>query len=814
MQNSNKSIMDTTQEQCTYYAPCGGFTCEACTLSIRQVREKMGVNAGEGDVRSTSHLDPSRRSGIDTYLDKDWWILATGCSITSVRSSSQPRQPVRRVLEVKQKRRTATRANYGVLKRVERRDSVLSLPSGSKLDALLNSESKERPSENRSDNKFSVLEDEDLDTPVCKFKKRNAGRAVALAKFFALELELQANWSTIGEVECGGVRPAVRGCFDNNLTVLQELSIKTSQKVEKSCCDNCLPRFQKKIAQWKRGMKKDVKVDPDHLERYKKLFRANVPKGWNSRKYPYVPNGHSARQYPRSVGGNWNKEEFAEDCAYSLVFSSGKPRVVTSYSSYNSEILYPLHMSLYHYLKKRKWLLAGDPTNERVEQLNGTGPYLSFDYVGATDNIKVDYVRAGIEILIELAEDISEDEKRCLRVLGNLQLYDRVPCTVPLEVESNWDDNFEDYYSHMKNFARGQPMGSFMSFPLLCLTNKTIVDLSLTDLLESKSLTFKEWTEHRCLVNGDDLLLREPGVNSNLRDRIIFNGGQVGMETNREKCLLSDSQAEVNSTLFIDNKKQKKTNAKAMFPEKMTEDFLSMAKESTSTIRGFIKCVRANTRLLSRQKDKYLWKLPFPYQAACRKDRKIRKALMMQPIDAYDEVDNFLGVAEKPKDYDLTPDEERTIIKERVNKIRDGILLRKKWELDDKLAGQFKPREKKKIRVIKVEKSWRSLVRKRKSSEKDFGLSCCVEYFEKRKRQAFVDSEAVEFSSFYFENYLCELSLGQLSIDEYEGKGSLIQRLSDFLKSSKSTLVSTPSPVRDNLCRDFISLRTNEIIAK
>jgi len=692
--------------------------------------------------------------------------------------------PCRTVIGTKQKRRENRRQNYAIKKRVERRDSVLSSPSGDKLDAII--QKAEPPvTENRNNNRFSVLDQGEEDQ--CTKRKKLHGQAVALVSFFNLELGLSGDIGNIPEtVICGGLRSAVRMCYDEKLSVLQELSIKTSQKVEKSCCDNCEPRFDVKRIEWMRKMKKEVDVDEDHLARYRKLFSGNVPQGWNKKKYPYVPNGHATREHSRTTGGNWHREEFDESCHHTLVFSSGKPRVVTCYSSYNSQVLYPLHRSLYHYLQRRSWLLVGDPTNEHVSGLNGTGDYLSFDYVGATDNIKAEYVRAGIEILIEKSDGMSDDEKRCLRVLGNLKLNSRDKRQDEYDISTYWDSNEDEFDRHRSDFPRGQPMGSFMSFPLLCLTNKTIVDLSLTDLLEEGSITFSQWTAHRSLINGDDLLLREPDKKTNLRDRIIYNGGQVGMETNKEKCLQSQALAEVNSTLFTHEKKEKKTNAKSLYPEKMTEDYLGMALESTTTIRGFVRVCRANASLIAKQKDKFLYKLPYPYQAACRKDRKIRKALFKRPLDSYDEVDNFFGVTEKPVGYDLTMCEERNIIEERVNQIRDGVVFKRSLETDDFFARKdlkMKPKQKredKKIRVVKIERSWRSLIRRPKRNDKEYVLSCLAEAFEAERRWL-----------------LGEDAVGYCSVDLIT-KGehpSMIAALESHVKKPKTTLVST-SPVR------------------
>jgi hypothetical protein len=786
--------------ECTYYNPCGLDECLTCTTAICHRSGFIGRPLLRPEHFPLLPLG-SRRKQYDGFFyppvsstdgeipcvsGKPAYEYCGEAGKCALNGSEGPTTEVvtRSVREVKQKRRKGIRENYGAIKRVQRRDSVLSPPSGGQLDAVI-SEAESTP-ENRCGSRFSVLDSEEEENS-CKNKKRLHGRAVALVSFFSLELGIQGDIGLVPEiVKCGQLRKAVRGCFDSDLTVLQELSLKTAQKVEKTCCKVCEPDFDVKRIEWMRRLKEPVDVNGDHLERYKRLFRNNVPVGWNGRKYPYVPNGHATQATPRTQGGNWKREEFSDSSHFSLVFSSGKPRVVTCYSSYNAKVLYPLHRSLYHYLKKRSWLLVGEPTGDQVRNLNGTGDYLSFDYIGATDNIKTEYVKAGIEILIERSVGMTDDEKKCLRVLGDLRLEDRHLISRNYDIEKYFNGDESEYERHCSDFPRGQPMGCFMSFPMLCLTNKTIVDLALTDLLEEKKLNFDQWSSHRCLINGDDLLLREPDSKSNLRDKIIFNGGQVGMETNKEKCLQSNSLAEVNSTLFVEEEKMKKTNAKVLYPEKMTEDFLGMAYESTTTIRGFMRACRANAPLIAKQKDKFLWKLPYPYQAECRKSRKVRKALLQVPIDEYSKVDNYFGVTIKPEGYDLTNAEEREVIERHVDRIRDGIVFKKALENDDIFARRdlgmkkLQKREDKKIRVIQSNRSWRSLIRRPKPSCKEYVLSCLAQAFEKEKKWLFgEDSNGGE----------------SIELISRDGHSSMIAALESAVKRPKTTQVST-SPIR------------------
>lgn len=579
-------------------------------------------------------------------------------------------------------------------------------------------------SPNRSDNKFSCLEDE-FDDTLCKKRKKYQSIARNLLRFLGEDLKIEYNVENLPEeISCGELRPAVRGCFPASLPVLAELSIKTSMKAERSCCTMCRGRFDKKLDDWMEKMLQPVSIDDEHLNRFRKLFRANVPKDWHRNPGSYIPNGAATLGNLRRQGGNWNEEEISDQCRATLVFSSGKPRVVTCYSSGNVRVLSPLHDSLYKELGRKGWLLVGDPTPRRVAGLNGDGRYLSFDYIGATDSIKIEYTKAAIEILIDEAGDLSDEQKRCMRALGQVDLA-KVNYPSGDSCSRDIDRGIGNYPSV---FNRGQPMGSVLSFPLLCLINKTVVDLSLTDLLESREISFNDWTTHKCLINGDDLLLKEPFIGSSLKDRVIFNGGMIGLETNNEKCLQSECMAEINSTLFTHKGlvKEKKTNANAMYMKPEVNDVLGVAYEATRTVKAFKRAVRANANFLSQQEKKWLWKLPYPYQAACRKDKKIKKACLSTSFLRRDQMANLLPVVPVPEGYELTREEEVALIDEEVSRVRARAI--------ELLVKKSKTKEKKRVARIEVKKpSWRSLLKREAPSEDTVLAVLARGYLEKQK---------------------------------------------------------------------------------
>lgn len=435
----------------------------------------------------------------------------------------------------------------------------------------------------------------------------------------------------LSRLSCGNLRSVLRECY-GDVTPLQELSIKTSQKIEDSYCDFCECLLDDLADKWVRDRFVDVDVDPDHLALFRKQFGRNVETGWNLRQYPYVPNGHATLDDSRRKGGNWNRGVFADHCKVKSVISSGKPRIVTLFSEYNTSVLTPLHHSLYDGLRKRKWVLVGEPENLSVNSLNGEGEFVSLDYRAATDSFKTAYVREAIEELISKGVGLSAEQVRCLRVLGELRLE-----------------------SGGRIATVGQPMGSVMSFPLLCLFNKTVQDMALNDLLQDKKIGFKEWTAHRCLVNGDDGLTRSPRKGIDLKSRIGQHSAKVGMVVNDEKTSVSFSMAEINSTLFetdlfpsadgikqapatstgVSNPfrltKRVKSNCAATKMKAEVCDVLGFAQQSSSSLSGFVHLVRRNARVLAKQDDKYLDRVTNSQRRALLRVPCVAKALRSSP---------------------------------------------------------------------------------------------------------------------------------------------------------------------------------------
>lgn len=484
-------------------------------------------------------------------------------------------------------------------------------------------------------------------------------KARTCVRFLEKELRLKRARALPSRIECGHLRSAIRSCFDH-LNEIGELSVKTSQKLEKSYCPSCeSTTVARQVDKWKEERFGATEVDDAHLAQFAAQLGKNIERGWNRGKWPYIPNGHACLGVSRSDGGTWIPGEFSTECSVQSVVSAGKPRIVTLFSERNNSILYPLHHSLYSNLKRKEWLLVGDPTNKAVSSLNGCA-YISVDYSQATDRIKVAYTRAAIEELIDKGEGLSDDDIRALRVVGRLRI----------------DGTYAE---------RGQPMGSLMSFPLLCLINKTVVDLALNDLLIEGKVTFKEWTRHRCLINGDDLLTREVGAGG-LLNGIRRHGSRVGLVLNEEKTMVDAEKGEINSTLFINGIRQKKINLSALFMGRDVSDVLGFASQSALTEEGFLFLARRARFQLSTQKEKLQQPLSAQQFNALVRCKELRQPLLSVPVEEPKRFNPF-PVVSKPVGYDLSRGEEVDLIRLEVDRLRSRGYIPSREKLPVKTVG-------------------------------------------------------------------------------------------------------------------------------
>lgn len=205
-----------------------------------------------------------------------------------------------------------------------------------------------------------------------------------------------------------------------------------------------------------------------------------------------------------------------------VVQSSGKPRPLVKASS-DSLLLRPLHKTIYDYLSRKKWCLRGPPTEEALREAGfreGRGNVVSGDYVSATDNLPVEVMEEILKVLGETCTFVPP-------MIFSLALSS---CRAVLYGEGGLE----------LEVSRGQMMGFFLSFPLLCLQNFLSFSWALSQA--------KVRSKVPLVINGDDILFQEPfpGFHHSWRKVV----GAVGLEVEVSKTSVSRSYGTINSTLL------------------------------------------------------------------------------------------------------------------------------------------------------------------------------------------------------------------------------------------------------------------------
>lgn len=198
------------------------------------------------------------------------------------------------------------------------------------------------------------------------------------------------------------------------------------------------------------------------------------------------------------------------------VETGGKWRVITLSDPQLANLL-PLHKTIYNRLTKEKWLLRGEAKPDLFKEF-GTMKgevFVSGDYESATDNINIHVTELVLRRLFDTATHIPTRVRE--EALRSLRLSFETKSGKPLG-ES----------------ARGQLMGSPLSFPLLCLINY---------------LTFRYAVRRDVPVkiNGDDIVFRSTQVEA---DRWFQQVELSGLVVSKGKTLVSRRCFSLNSTYF------------------------------------------------------------------------------------------------------------------------------------------------------------------------------------------------------------------------------------------------------------------------
>jgi hypothetical protein len=195
------------------------------------------------------------------------------------------------------------------------------------------------------------------------------------------------------------------------------------------------------------------------------------------------------------------------DFRYAEVPTAGKMRPM-GIPTQDWDYLAPLHKSIYERLTKEKWLMVGPPTPARIGQV-AVHPFgTSVDLTAATDGLRLDVAEAILGVICAKASTVPGS----IRLLAHESLR---PSMDGVEI------------------THGQMMGTYLSFPLLCLQS----------YIAAKWATRDQEAEY--LVNGDDTYISSS-------DRFVQKEDYPeGMALNDKKTIRSLNVAELNSTTFI-----------------------------------------------------------------------------------------------------------------------------------------------------------------------------------------------------------------------------------------------------------------------
>jgi len=250
-------------------------------------------------------------------------------------------------------------------------------------------------------------------------------------------------------------------------------------------------------------------------------------------KSGYVPDQQGCLETERGRGGTLGTGP--SECTYpdstvrvGVAKTKGKFRVVTMQSARVKRILAPVHTALYDHISSFDWCVRGDVSREDFMKIfddrRDGEEVISGDYVSATDNIYLESVWAIVEVLAE-DPDLSEEERKVL--LGSFS-----------GLEWLWGSK------ELHPIRRGSMMGNLVSFPLLCILNKSCFDIC-SDIARGSG------SQRRSRINGDDCLFAGNREFYALWRKVTASYGLV---VNEEKTGISDGWADLNSQPFLVSK--------------------------------------------------------------------------------------------------------------------------------------------------------------------------------------------------------------------------------------------------------------------
>jgi hypothetical protein len=273
--------------------------------------------------------------------------------------------------------------------------------------------------------------------------------------------------------------------------------------------------------------------------RYKKFISKEIDRmfrpGWDRRWRDFVlstsPSGSACLTVNKSCGGArsealWKRDWFIGTCMgindctipsvrkLGIVVDSGKSRIVSS-SPWESIILSPLHKMIYSHISRFDWLLRGeaDPGSFQPFVRKQGEVFVSGDYESATDNLKLDVAIHILRRILSRARFVPKSVRR--------EAINSLSCLLDAE-------------GKLYKQRRGQLMGNYLSFPLLCLQNYL-------------AFRFYAGFSYPVRINGDDIVFRAPQP---VYDRWSRGVSSTGLTLSKGKTFVHPRFFSLNSKYF------------------------------------------------------------------------------------------------------------------------------------------------------------------------------------------------------------------------------------------------------------------------
>ncbi|QGY72601.1 RNA dependent RNA polymerase [Plasmopara viticola lesion associated ourmia-like virus 71] len=407
-----------------------------------------------------------------------------------------------------------------------------------------------------------------------------------------------STWARLFERPLPSVTFSSKTCIDLSAEVKEMLASCPSsieeermawQSIKKLLPDSCRcmnsPLIQKVAA----GFKRPPRILPrGYLKFARRVTSSLFRLGWDQGVYedhvlttspPLSGSTDCVRSEGGVLGSGIDQPSFLDACLrgfqgdidfraeLTVVQSAGKPRPLSKFSA-GTLYLRPLHKAIYDTLSSQRWLCRGDVTTEKLCQAGFVridGEVLtSGDYKSATDGLSIEVAEVILECLLAKSSSVPASIQRA--ALQSLR-----PNLFSLSEDLDFVPNI------------GQMMGSYLSFPLLCLQN--YIAFAYAAHIEGRNVD-----EMPLMINGDDILFRsDPEFSQRWMDLVL----SLGLEVERTKTSVDHSYGSLNSTLI-----RRKAGKYVVVPTvrfgmlRHCENFLALS----SVFRDFVAGIRGSLR--------------------------------------------------------------------------------------------------------------------------------------------------------------------------------------------------------------------------